>query len=138
MTDFERYVVEEHIEDFNDGLISRRELLRRITLITGSATATVALLSAMGCSTNQPSGSAPTPTARVTNDARDFATPPPAPVPDGITVQEGDPRITVSPLMVKGPDGAALISYHARPAGSPTGGILVIHENRGLTAHIKD
>ena len=38
MTEFERYVVDEHIEDFNDGLISRRELLRRVTLITGSTT----------------------------------------------------------------------------------------------------
>jgi carboxymethylenebutenolidase len=32
-----------------------------------------------------------------------------------------------------------LISYHAKPAGGTSaGGILVIHENRGLTAHIKD
>src|SRR5438105_1506302 len=139
MTQFERYVVEEHIEDFNDGLINRRELLRRVTLITGSATATVALLSAMGCSTTTPSGSAtPTPTTRSTSVTRDFATPPPAPVPDGVTVQESDPRIIVSPLPVHGPDGAALISYHARPSGSPAGGILVVHENRGLTGHIKD
>jgi carboxymethylenebutenolidase len=135
---FERYIVEEHIEDFNDGLINRRELLRRVTLITGSATATVALLSAMGCSTTQPSGATPTPTTRSTSAARDFATPPPAPVANGITVAENDSRITVSPLAVKGPDGAALISYHARPAGSPAGGVLVVHENRGLTTHIKD
>ena len=139
MTEFERYIVEEHIEDFNDGLIPRRELLRRVTLITGSATATVALLSALGCSTNEPSGNAaPTPTVRDTSAARDFATPPAAPVPDGMTVPENDPRITVSPLSVKGPDGAGLISYHARPSGAPAGGILVVHENRGLTAHIKD
>jgi carboxymethylenebutenolidase len=138
MTDFERYVVEEHIEDFNDGLIPRRELLRRVTLITGSATATVALLSAMGCSTSTPSGNAPTPTPRSTSANTEFATPPAAPVADGITVRENDPRITVAPLEVKGPDGAALIGYHARPAGAVAGGILVVHENRGLTAHIKD
>lgn len=140
MTDFEKYVVEEHIEDFNDGLISRRELLRRVSLITGSATATVALLSAMGCSTAEPSGTAaPTPTGRETSSPQPFATPPAQASTDGVTVPESDPRITVAPLEVKGSDSAALISYHARPAGgAPGGGVLVIHENRGLTPHIKD
>jgi hypothetical protein len=41
MTEFERYVVEEHVEDFNDNLISRRELLRRVSLVTGSLAAAV-------------------------------------------------------------------------------------------------
>jgi len=139
MTEFERYVVEEHIEDFDDGLISRRELIRRVTLITGSATASVALLSAMGCSA-EPSGSAPppAPTTRSTSSAQDFATPPAQPVADGVTVKENDPRITVATLSVKGADGAQLISYHARPTGVSSGGVLVIHENRGLLPHIKD
>jgi carboxymethylenebutenolidase len=140
MNDFERYVVEEHVEDFNDGLISRRELLRRVTLITGSATATVALLTAMGCSAEEPTAPAtPTPTSRETSTPRDFATPPAQPVANGITVPENDSRITVAPLEVKGPDAATLISYHARPAsGTPAAGIVVIHENRGLTPHIRD
>ena len=38
MRDLERYVLEEHIEDFEDGLITRRELIRRVTLLTGSLT----------------------------------------------------------------------------------------------------
>lgn len=140
MTDFERYVVEEHVEDFNDGLISRRELLRRVTLITGSAAATVSLLSAMGCSAEPSGGPAPTPTSRQSSSAQDYALPPAEPTgADGVTVPENDPRISVAPLEVRGADGAPLISYHARPAtGSPAGGILVIHENRGLTPHIKD
>lgn len=139
MTDFKRYIVEENIEDFNDGLISRRELVRRVTLITGSAAATVALLSAMGCSTEEPSGSAPpAPTSRDTSTPQEFATPPASPSADGMTVAEDDPRITVAPLEVTGADGARLISYHAKPAGDPAGGIVVIHENRGLLPHIKD
>jgi carboxymethylenebutenolidase len=138
MTDFERYVVEEHIEDFNDGLISRRELIRRITFITGSATASVALLSAMGCSPTPAGTPAPTPTARSTSTQQDFATPPPSPVADGITVKESDPRIMVAPLEVRGADGAPLISYHVKPSSAVTGGVLVIHENRGLVPHIKD
>jgi carboxymethylenebutenolidase len=138
MTEFERYVVEEHVEDFNDGVISRRELLRRVTLITGSAAATVTLLSAMGCSA-EPTGTPVSPTARATDNPQEFATPPAQPTTDGITVKPDDQRIKVSPLTVRGADDAPLISYHAAPAaGSPAGGILVIHENRGLTEHIKD
>lgn len=104
MTDFEKYVVEEHVEDFNDGLISRRELLRRVSLITGSAAAAVSLLSVMGCSTEEPSeAAAPTPTGRETSSPQEFATPPPSPVRDGLTVREDDPRITVAALEVRGP-----------------------------------
>jgi carboxymethylenebutenolidase len=138
MTDFERYVVEEHVEDFNDGLISRRELLRRVTLITGSAATTVTLLSAMGCGSEPSGGPAPTPTTRQTSSAQDYALPPATPTSDGVTVPENDPRIAVSPLEVRGADGAPLIGYHAKPAGTAAGAILVIHENRGLTPHIKD
>src|SRR5215472_9267021 len=138
MTDFERYVLSEHVEDFNDGIISRRELLRRVTLITGSLAATLAVLEAMGCG-GQPSGSAAQPVSRGTSTPQPFATPPAQPTTDGVTVQPSDPRIAVETLAVRGPDGAQLISYAARPAaGSPAGGLLVVHENRGLVAHIKD
>jgi carboxymethylenebutenolidase len=139
MTEYERYVIEEHVEDFNDGLISRRELLRRVGLITGSVATAVTLLSAMGCSTTQPTGTPVTPTSRTSSAQPDFATPPARPTADGITVREDDPRIKVGPLVVTGTDGATLISYHATPAGrAPAGGILVVHENRGLVTHIKD
>src|SRR5205807_850277 len=138
MTEFERYVIEEHVEDFNDGLISRRELLRRVGLITGGVATAAALLATMGCGT-QPTGTPVTPTSRATSAQPDFATPPAHPTPDGITVRENDPRIKVTPLAVTGTDGATLISYHAVPAGrTPAGGILVVHENRGLVVHIKD
>jgi carboxymethylenebutenolidase len=136
MTEFERYVVEEHIEDFNDHLISRRELLRRVTLITGSTAATFALLQTLGCST-MPSGTAAA--SRTSTPPQPFAMPPERPTADGVTVRPDDPRIEVRSLQVTGADGAPLISYHARPADSaPSGGVLVVHENRGMVEHIKD
>jgi carboxymethylenebutenolidase len=138
MTDFERYVLEEHVEDFNDSIISRRELLRRVTLITGSLTATLAVLETMGCG-SVPSGTPAQPVSRASSTPQPFATPPAAPTTDGITVQPTDPRIKEETLAVKGVDGVSLISYAARPAtGKPAGGILVVHENRGLQPHIKD
>jgi carboxymethylenebutenolidase len=137
MTSFERYVLEEHVEDFNDGIISRRELLRRVTLITGSLAATLTVLETMGCG-GQPSGTAATPHPRASSTAVPFATPPASPTTTGVTVQPTDPRIKVEPITVTGADGASLISYAARPAHGTAGGILVVHENRGLVEHIKD
>ena len=138
MTDFERYVLGEHVEDFNDGIISRRELLRRVTLITGSLAATLTILDVMGCGST-PSGTPAAPVSRASSTPQPFATPPAAPTTDGITVRPDDPRITVERLPVYGADGATLMGYAARPAsGRPAGGILVVHENRGLLEHIKD
>jgi carboxymethylenebutenolidase len=138
MTDFERYVLEEHVEDFNDGIISRRELLRRVTLITGSLAATLTILDVMGCGT-QPSGPPAKPVSRAKSAPLPFATPPATPTKDGVTVQPIDSRIKVESIAVKGADGKSLISYAAAPSnGKPAGGILVVHENRGLLEHIKD
>ncbi|HET9257639.1 MAG TPA: hypothetical protein VFO16_20890, partial [Pseudonocardiaceae bacterium] len=63
MTDIERYLIGEHIEDFNSGLITRRELLRRVTLITGSVASTLALLEVAGCQ-GEPSGERPSSASR--------------------------------------------------------------------------
>ncbi|MDR0359227.1 MAG: dienelactone hydrolase family protein, partial [bacterium] len=137
-SDFERYVIEEHVEDFDDGLIDRRELLRRVTLITGSLVATFAVLETLGCG-QEPRGSTPSPQGRATSTPQAFATPPAQPVPNGVTVAEHDGRIRVERPAVKGTDGAPLVSYAARPIGGrPAGGVVVIHENRGLVEHIKD
>src|SRR5438309_8995490 len=108
MTDFERYVLEEHVEDFNDSIISRRELLRRVTLITGSLAATVTILEVMGCG-SVPSGTPAAPVSRSSSTPRPFATPPAAATTDGITVKPDDPRIKEETLAVKGVDNASLI-----------------------------
>lgn len=132
MTDFERYVLEEHVEDFNDGIISRRELLRRVTLITGSLAATVAILDVMGCGST-PTGTPASPVSRTSSSAQPFATPPAQPTTDGITVQPTDPRIKVEPVMVYGADGAQLMSYAARPAsGKLPGGRTAGRRPRGV------
>jgi carboxymethylenebutenolidase len=138
MTEFERYIVEEHVEDFNDNLISRRELLRRVSLVTGSLAATVILLEAMGCSSEPTTSSTPTPRSG-SPGVQPYATPPASATADGVTVRLDDPRIRVETLRVSGQDGIALISYFARPANATSvPGLLVLHENRGLVPHIKD
>ncbi|HET8568811.1 MAG TPA: dienelactone hydrolase family protein [Candidatus Limnocylindria bacterium] len=145
-TDLELYVLQEHIEDFQDGIISRRELLRRVTYMTGSLAATMALLPALGCNVDQPRGgapstatAAPSPAALATAAATPYATPPAARSADGVTVRPDDPRIALVQVDVKGPDGASLGGYLARPkAEGRYPGVLVVQENRGVTPHIQD
>jgi carboxymethylenebutenolidase len=144
LNDTQRYFVDEHIEDFRDGLIGRRELIRRVAIVVGTAAAATTLLAACDLSprataTASPSAStaAASPTSRLV--AQPFATPPPAATTDGVTVKESDPRITVSKPEIKGTDGASLMAYVAKPIVSGrVPGVMVIHENRGQTEHIRD
>jgi carboxymethylenebutenolidase len=143
LNDTQRYFVEEHIEDFRDGLIGRRELIRRVAIVVGSASAATTLLAACDLSPRSTATVSPAPSASASATqglvAQPFATPPPATTTDGITVRETDPRITVSKPEIKGSDGVSLMAYLARPSASGrVPGVLVIHENRGQTEHIRD
>ena len=151
LNEMERYVLEEHIEDFKDGIIGRRELLRRVTFITGGTAASLSVLATLGCNVDQPvarsaapSAAAPasaaaTAAAATAAAALPYASPPAAKTADGITVQEKDPRIVAGKADVKAADGATLIGYFSRPsAAGRFPGIVVIHENRGTTEHIRD
>ena len=146
-SDLELYVLNEHIEDYQDGIITRRELLRKVTFMTGSLAVTMALLPTLGCNLDQPrtgapataTAAAPSATAVATAAATAFAVPPPAATTDGVTVHADDSRITIVPADVKGPDGASLGGYLVRPkAEGRYAGVLVIQENRGVTPHILD
>jgi len=143
LNETQRYLIDEHIEEYQDGLIPRRELLRRVTLISGSAALGAAIVAACGPVTPSSTVSA-TPTAAVATatpvpTVGPFATPPAQATTDGVTVKPDDPRITVSKPEVKGTDGASLMAYMARPAGTAkVPGVIVIHENRGQTPHIQD
>jgi carboxymethylenebutenolidase len=114
MTELERYLAEEIAEDHADGLISRREALYKLGLLGLSMTAAGALLAAFprkaGAAPSAPrAGSAPATAA--------------AAVPTKM-------------ITFRGPRGRRLIGAWA-PAKEPRGGLLVIHENRGLTGHIR-
>ncbi len=91
----QRYIIDEHIEDYRDGLISRRELVRRVTLIAGSATAAATILAACDTTPARPTTSTPSKagssaTTAIPSPAA-YATPPASPTTDGVTVKENDP-----------------------------------------------
>ena len=54
---------------------------------------------------------------------------------------DGDTGISAEMVPYASPDGAGeMMGYLVRPAGvtEPVGGVVVVHENRGLNPHIKD
>lgn len=199
-----RYLIEEEIEEFQENHISRREMVRRVLIITGSVPTTASILLAAGCgasptATVAPSAapsarpstapstapsaapsaagsaapsaapsvapsSAPAATAaRTATTAGTTATVPaaatatragspaatpagtatrtgsPAATPSGITVPPTDPAIDAAAVTFPGQGGVTLLGYLSSPkAATKAPGIIVIHENRGLTEHIKD
>jgi len=151
LNETQTYFIEEHIEDFRDGLITRRDLVRRVSLIAGSAALASTILAACDLSprggaggvsatpgTSVGGGASPTATAGLVA-AGPYATPPGQATTDGITVKPDDPRISVSKPGVKGGDGADLMAYMAKPnLSGRVAGVIVVHENRGQTEHIRD
>jgi carboxymethylenebutenolidase len=145
-TDLQRYVIEEHFADYLEGHISRREMLRRVSYITGGVAASLAALSVLGCNVDQPRAVAGTAAATTAHPPSaqpsvPYATPPATASTDPVTVKPDDPRLSgATTLGIPTRDKtAALIAYSAGPkTRTRAAGVLVMHENTGLTEHIKD
>ncbi|HTF16412.1 MAG TPA: dienelactone hydrolase family protein [Burkholderiales bacterium] len=117
MNDLQRYLVEEALEDYEDGRLTRRQALRAIAGLTGAALA-AQMVDAHAQAKPAPGGKAPSASAPL--------------------VAPNDSAIVAGVAEFPG-TGARLAGYLARPAQSGTFPIvLVCHENRGLTRHIED
>ncbi|WP_238011783.1 dienelactone hydrolase family protein [Dactylosporangium sp. AC04546] len=108
MADISGYLTSEVVVDYADGLIERREALRRLALLGVGAAVAVPMLAA--CESNGK---------------------PAAPAPSG-DVPTGLPTEAIT---FTGPRGTLQGAWAA--AADPKGSVLVIHENRGLTDHIR-
>jgi carboxymethylenebutenolidase len=116
VTQFNAYLTEEVVEDYSDGIVNRREALRRLGMLGVTVTAATALLAA--CETTNQDGGGATATGQ---DGSSPAGPSPLPT-EAITFA--------------GPEGRELQGAWAA-ADQPRGSVLVVHENRGLTDHIR-
>ena len=139
LNQMQRYLVHEFVEDYHDGLLSRRDLIVKVSYIAGGAAAGMAILAAFGISTEDAG-------AQEAN-----ATPAPAEPQSPLSVPEDDPAVTARDITFLSRD-VEYMAYEAQPSGgadaspmadaSPTTRgsalILVCHENRGLTDHIRD
>jgi carboxymethylenebutenolidase len=117
MTEIQKYLAEEVVEDLADGIITRREAMHRLGLLGVSGAAAAGLLATLA--------------------AGRAAAAAPATAADG--GGRGDSETTWAPvaresITFAGPNGTLMAAWAA--AARPRGGVLVIHENRGLTEHI--
>ncbi len=145
---FQKYLVEEFYDDYREGLLSRRAFIRRLAYITGGMAATVATMSALGCSPAElPDPTEPIPPPEPTQAAEPAATAagaaglePVAGAKSPLSAPEGDPSVQSEEITFES-QGAPVMAYLARPAAAGAAGsaaVLVCHENRGLTPHIRD
>jgi carboxymethylenebutenolidase len=117
MTEIQKYLAEEVAEDHADGIITRREAMRRLALLgVGAATAST-MLAAEAVAKGGEHGH-----GHGHGHHHDGRTSEWAPV-------------ATQPITFAGPNGALMAAW--APAVKPRGGVLVIHENRGLTDHIR-
>ncbi|HEY7062961.1 MAG TPA: dienelactone hydrolase family protein [Chloroflexota bacterium] len=120
MNDMQQYLVDEFVEEYRAGHMTRREALRRVTLLTGSAAVAGSLIGAI-------------------TPVKVAAEPSTAPLLQWAPqVSPFDPGVRAGEVIVAG-DGVPLSGYVARPPdGAAHPAILVIHENRGQSAHYED
>jgi carboxymethylenebutenolidase len=119
VNELQRYLVEETLEDYTQGRVSRRGALKAIAGITGGVLASQIL---EGCAQAQPVAASAS--ARASGAANQVA--------------HDDPAVVAGIAEFPGA-GARLSGYLARPSKSGSYPIvLVCHENRGLTRHIED
>ena len=152
MNRFQKYLVEEFAEDYQEGHLTRREALKMIAAITGSLLAANTILAA--CTPASPELSAlvlATNISAISPGTAPTATTAPQPEAEVTATAEQSPEATTTeetPISQAGveasditipAEGIQLIAYQARPGGEGSFPVvLVCHENRGLTEHIKD
>lgn len=153
MNYFQRYLVDEFAEDYQEGHLSRREALKLIAGVTGSMFVASSILAAcappeQALSTPEPAATtlpADTPAPAVSiPDTPEPATPTAEmsaaqPTMPGETPASAEmAAIEAGDVQIPG-EGVTLLAYLARPGDDGSYPVvLVCHENRGLTEHIKD
>jgi carboxymethylenebutenolidase len=119
VTPLQRYIAEEIATDHVDGLLSRREALRRLALLGVSTAGATALIVACGEAKK-------TSTAPVTSSG-------PA---TSITAPPGSSKaLPTNPITWAGPQGQLQAAWAEAP--NARGGVLVIHENKGLNDWVR-
>ncbi len=102
--------VEELIQEYRGGRITRREFIQKAAVLTGSLAAATSLLDSLLSSSAH-----------------------------AAQVDPNDPALTSSEIKYASTDGAAIGAYLTRPKGEGRlPAVVVLHENRGLVDHIRD
>lgn len=143
------YIIEEYVEEYQEGRMTRRDVLKRLGGLLGSAALASTFLAA--CAPPSPTPAPPTaapatvapttaPTAAPAATATTAPTAAPAATATSATlnVAADDPAIEAMAVTFPG-QGATIMGYMAKPKGNgPFPIVLICHENRGLLPHIQD
>jgi carboxymethylenebutenolidase len=127
---FQQYFIEEFYEDYQEGSLSRRNFIRRLVSITGSVAAASSVMTAFGLEVQKEDFSHPILFVMQTQTVAGAQSP--------LSVALDDPAVKAAEVQFES-QAEMIIGYLAEPAEA--GGyraVLVCHENRGLTEHIKD
>jgi carboxymethylenebutenolidase len=126
MQQFQRYLLDEFVDDYKAGEMSRRDFVMKVIGVSGGLTAALGLFSSVGLSAAEIAAAQAAP--RVAQTA-----------PEPVTVPPADPEISVADVEFPTRDGSTVLGYMAMPSAPGTyPGVVVIHENRGLLEHHKD
>ena len=109
---FQRYLAEEVAIDHADGVLGRREAMRRLALLGLGVPAAAALLAACGGDGGEP------------------------PAATSGTAAPAEPAVATEAVTFPGPEGRTVQGAWAA-ADPARGAVLVVHENRGLNDHIR-
>jgi len=120
VTPLQRYIAEEIATDHVDGLLTRREAMRRLALLGVSTAAATALIAACGENKKTTSNAPVTSSGPATSPS----------VPPGSAK-----ALPTKPITWAGPQGQLQGAWAEAP--NAKGGILVIHENKGLTDWVR-
>lgn len=139
-----QYLIDEFVEDYSEGRMSRREALTKLGYLTGSFVIANSLLAACAPPPTSPATAAaptpgvPTSAPAVVPPTTSQPTASASPTAAGLQVSANDPAIEANAAQFPG-GGATLMGYLVKPKGDgPFPIVLVCHENRGLTDHIRD
>jgi carboxymethylenebutenolidase len=125
VTPLQRYIAEEIATDHVDGLLTRREALRRLGLLGVGTAAATALIAACGEKKTTTTEAPATSTGAVTSNEQPASAPPPG----------SDKSLPTAPISWAGPQGGLQGAWAEAPAAR--GGVLVIHENKGLNDWVR-
>jgi len=124
---FQRYLLDEFVEDYRGGEMSRRDFVMKVIGVSGGLAAAMGLFSSVGLSAAEVAQAQAAPRVAQTG-------------PNPVTISPDDPDIMAMDVSFPTADGATLFGYMAMPSemASTHSGIVVIHENQGLLEHFKD
>ena len=150
MTDdsLRNYLIEEFVEDYQEGKITRRDALKKLGAIFGSMLIATNFLAACAPEltatpvppkpTTAPTFAASSSSTSSTSAAIATASSSSSVATSDVNVSPDDPAIEARMVDFKS-SADNITAYLAKPKGNgPFPIVLICHENRGLTDHIKD